>query len=31
MIEFLLICLVGVAMLGCLALLGTLVARGVEE
>lgn len=28
MIEFLLICFIGLIMLGCFALLGTLVARG---
>jgi hypothetical protein len=31
MIEFLAICLVGLVMLGCFALLGTLVARGIKE
>lgn len=30
MTEFLLICFVGLIMLGCFALLGALVARGVE-
>ena len=31
MIEFLLVCVVALAMMGCMALLGILAAKGVER